>query len=591
MRLHLFLLLSRALSLLEARIQTSGALFELIQWSKINTDSKRIVDSVANREPESIQQAFLQRFAPVDRGVLAKLIAQDTSDSGVIDLIERLRAFQTEFFDAPGSEHGTKQLDLSPPWPVFLRDLQPEFQSISQEVHRLWSLLSREMKPDFVPSRSSFLPVPNPFQIPGDRFVEFYYWDTYWVIRGLLRSGLHNVAKDQLDNFVSLVSEHGKVPNGTRTYYLNRSQPPLLIQMAESYLDSTGDKAYIESILPLLLQEYDWWMGNRAIVVNGHVVNVYGSDTMTPRPESHVEDVTAWAKYMCSGQLEEGACVTATITEKVWCVMRGGENCYNDVFFNNIAAICESGWDHSSRWYDLSTFPQLMVPEVDDLVPVDLNTILAANERTLARFLHDVDPQQAAFFEQAFAERVLALESLFWDDEAHHYWDIFTSGRPKRGVQSVANYYPLYFKTYSATTDGQVRDEMLAQSLAQNGFLSQPIAAPATMTKTSREQWDWPNDWPPLNHMLVFGLTSSNSERCRALGNKLAVRWVRNVKSTFEETGFMFEKYDVLKPRTLGTGGEYATQRGFGWTNGALQDMLGGLDIFHVKRQIRRVKG
>ena len=111
------------------------------------------------------------------------------------------------------------------------------------------------------------LHLPHPFIVPGGRFREMYYWDTYWVLRGLLRCGMHATARGILSNFAHLIGAHGMVPNGNRTYYLGRSQPPLLAQMVRDYVDATGDADFVGEILPYLETEYRYWRDRHAVTV------------------------------------------------------------------------------------------------------------------------------------------------------------------------------------------------------------------------------------------------------------------------------------------------------------------------------------
>ena len=103
------------------------------------------------------------------------------------------------------------------------------------------------------------LHLPHPVVVPGGRFREIYYWDSFWIIRGLLQCEMYDTVKGMLLNFVHLIENHGKIPNGGRTYYLNRSQPPLFIQMVREYEQITGDTEFVKCILPQMVQEFTYW--------------------------------------------------------------------------------------------------------------------------------------------------------------------------------------------------------------------------------------------------------------------------------------------------------------------------------------------
>lgn len=121
---------------------------------------------------------------------------------------------------------------------------------------------------------SSFIPIKRPFVVAGGRFREPYYWDSYWIIHGLLRTGgsFTEIARHQIENFLDNVAHFGFVPNGARRYYLNRSQPPLLAQMVRIYIEFTGDTSILERGRALLVREHEWFETQRSVdvVVKGH---------------------------------------------------------------------------------------------------------------------------------------------------------------------------------------------------------------------------------------------------------------------------------------------------------------------------------
>lgn len=98
----------------------------------------------------------------------------------------------------------------------------------------------------------------------------------------------------------TLILRYGFVPNGGRIYYTSRSQPPLLTQMVALYYNHTSNLTFVESMLPALSMEYDFWMTNRSINLTLGTVNLYLSSTNTPRPESYAED-TITASQLQSG--------------------------------------------------------------------------------------------------------------------------------------------------------------------------------------------------------------------------------------------------------------------------------------------------
>ena len=54
--------------------------------------------------------------------------------------------------------------------------------------------------------------------IIGGRFKEQYYWDSFWIMEGLLESQLYEIAKAMLENFMDELDQFGFIPNGGRIY-------------------------------------------------------------------------------------------------------------------------------------------------------------------------------------------------------------------------------------------------------------------------------------------------------------------------------------------------------------------------------------
>lgn len=207
---------------------------------------------------------------------------------------EEIRRFVDENFDEAGSEFE----DWNPiDWrkePKFLKGIKdPNLRKFASDLNDIWKSLGRKMKEDVRINQDlySILYVPHPVIVPGGRFREFYYWDSYWIIKGLLLSEMHVTVRGMLTNFVSIVKEYGFIPNGGRIYYTMRSQPPMLTPMVKVYLDETNDVDWLKENLWLLEKEFNFWMTNRTVEVekNGHNYTLarYYENSSGPRPESY----------------------------------------------------------------------------------------------------------------------------------------------------------------------------------------------------------------------------------------------------------------------------------------------------------------
>lgn len=169
-----------------------------------------------------------------------------------------------ELEEVPKSELETK--------PAFLEKLDDVvIKEFVGKVIDIWPDLTRRYAGpgNCTECANSFIPVNRTFVVAGGRFREPYYWDSYWILEGLLRTGgdFIKISKNIVENFLDFVETIGFVPNGARIYYLNRSQPPVLTLMVKTYVDYTNDTSILKRALPLLIKEHEFWTKNRTVSV------------------------------------------------------------------------------------------------------------------------------------------------------------------------------------------------------------------------------------------------------------------------------------------------------------------------------------
>ncbi|MFN2571754.1 MAG: alpha,alpha-trehalase TreA [Gemmatimonadales bacterium] len=489
-----------------------GPLFSDVQLSGIFPDSKEFVDA-------------RPRFAPA--------VIQAHFDSARRTPGFELRAFVEQNFVMP-QPAGTGYHSLAS-------------QGLVDHINGLWAVLTRA--PDSVDARSSLIALPQPYVVPGGRFREIYYWDSYFTMQGLAQSGRTDLVKDMLDNFAYLIRTVGHIPNGNRTYYLTRSQPPYFAAMVALYAHAS-DTSHALPYLDALEKEYAFWMDGaeqlqpgqsyrRAVrMPDGVVLNRYWDDSAEPRPESYRPDVA----------------IGQTLPES----LRAG-------FYRNARATAESGWDFSSRWMrdpnDLRTL------ETTDLLPVDLNSLLYEEERVIAAlraFRHaDGDDAVARRFKNLAEQRQGAIRNLMY--EHGFFFDVrWRSGVRVSDRPSLAAAAPLYFGIATPEQGRFTANRLGAEFLKPGGFVTTNIQ--------SGQQWDGPNGWPPLEWLTIEGVRRYGRAD---LADKAAARWLGVIQRTYRSTGRMMEKYDVLHLEKKAGGGEYPTQDGFGWTNGVVLALCG----------------
>ena len=487
-----------------------GPLFADVQNARVFPDSKTFVDARPLEDPARIASEY----------------AAERGKPGF-----DLRAFVASHFVAPAP--------AATPVAAASADT-----TVTMEAHirALWPVLTRAAdRPD---PRSSLIPLPNPYVVPGGRFREVYYWDSYFTMLGLVESGRVDLVRSMLDNFAHLVTTVGHIPNGNRTYYLGRSQPPFFAAMVALYA-STQDTAHALRYLDALEREHAFWMDGaeklapgtawRRVVrlPNGAVLNRYWDDIPEPRPESFRED------YAVGQSVPEAR---------------------RETMYRNLRAGAESGWDFSSRW--MRDPKDLRSLEVIDLAPIDLNSLLYFAEREIAAQRRcrgrAGDAAAADHFDSLAVARRAALMASAYDSADGWFYDVrWRTAERVRDRPTLAGVVPLYFGLASAEQGNAVSTRLARDFLAPGGFVATLIP--------SGQQWDAPNGWPPLEWLAIEGARRYGRAD---VADSARARWLDLNRRVFRATGKMTEKYDVVDPARRAGGGEYPAQDGFGWTNG-----------------------
>ncbi|WP_448501166.1 alpha,alpha-trehalase TreF [Sphingomonas sp.] len=474
-----------------------GDLFVAVQERRIFADGKSFVDAVPKRAPEAILGDWRARGAMDDAA---------------------LRAFVLANFDVPGEAAAVVDQPARPARPML------------QHIRALWDELAR---PPVVPvAGSSALAFDGAHVVPGGRFREIYYWDSFFTMLGLKEDGRDDLIEGMIDGFVGLVERHGHVPNGARSYYISRSQPPFLYAMMG--LSKREEPEVLARRLDALIAEHRYWMaGGRVVAMaDGAMLNRYWDDRDTPRDESWREDIeTARA----SGRPEREV-------------------------YRHLRAGAESGWDFSSRW--LADGRTLASIDTTDMVPVDLNSLLYAMERDIAARCEALARDCARAFGKRADERRAGIERWLWSADEGRYGDFDRkTGRLRAGL-TAATAYPLFARVASEKRAARVAETIDARLIAPGGL--------RTSLFETGEQWDAPNGWAPLQWIAADGLLAYGHD---GPARRIAVAWVATVQRGYAGSGRLMEKYDVERLRP-GGGGEYPLQDGFGWTNGVTRAMI-----------------
>ncbi|MBM3209790.1 alpha,alpha-trehalase TreF [Candidatus Saccharibacteria bacterium] len=491
-----------------------GDLFSQVQARRVYDDGKTFVDLVPKKRVRQIVKEY-------------NLVKQDPN----FDLGDFVSRHFYEF--APHKEN--EGFIMSPA------------QNPREHVRQLWMQLERRNRKD----RGSLVAVPHEYVVPGGRFSEQFYWDSYFIMLGLAADGYWHMIDGMVRNYAYMIRKFGFIPTANRTYFLSRSQPPFFSHMVKLLGTHRGSKRTMVEYLPAMLSEYRFWMrGSRTLtdsvsmpardrvvrMPNGAILNRYYDNKTTPRPESQLEDIETAER---------------------------ARNANKQKIFLDLRAAAESGWDFSSRWFKNAQSIESIY--TTDIVPVDLNCLLYELEKTIGDTYAIMKQSMLAKKFHKFAERrAEAIRTYCWDENERFFMDYdFREGRSTAHV-TLAGVFPLYSGVASSEQARLVAERLERDFLKPGGLVMTLI--------DNGQQWDAPNGWAPLQWVAIVGLRNYGYHE---LAEEIKQRWIKTTEYVFSTRHKMIEKYDVVDESRVGGGGEYPLQDGFGWTNGvyaALKD-------------------
>ena len=399
--------------------------------SGIWSDAKAIADAMPKDKPEIILAAY------------ATAKTQPNFD---------LQTFANEHFEFQKAGESGFKSDTS--------------KSPQEHIKTLWEVLQR--KADEPKEGSSLIPLQHPYIVPGGRFNEIYYWDSYFTMLGLQVSNRTDLIEGMVKNFSYLIDTVGFIPNGTRNYYLTRSQPPFYSLMVDAV--SRKDSTRLLNYLPALEREYSFWMAgsdeiSEQMPVKRHllrindsiVLNRYFDSGTTPRPEAYKED-----SHLAADRTTQDGKV--------------------DVYVN-LRAGAASGWDFSSRWYEEEgDFSSTATARI---AAVDLNCLLYFMEGLLSRTYGMAgDSTKQQMYSDLAVNRAKKIQQVFWDTEAGFYMDYNYKLGQLSDEFTLAGVYPLFFNIATEEQAQQVKERIMTDFLKDGGLL--------TTLKDSGQQWDAP---------------------------------------------------------------------------------------------------
>lgn len=391
--------------------------------------------------------------------------------------------------------------------------LLPEDVAGAREyIHKFWPRLTRtHLKDD-----ESLLGLPKPYLVPAHEeghefdFNELYYWDSYFMVQGLLDDDHKELTMGILEDLISLFKQYKIIPNASRTYLTGRSQPPFLTTFIfDLYQRYTLSDKWLKNNIAVAKEEYEVvWMG-------------------TSKPNARQ-------------------------------VYRGLSR-YYDINYIHDLAEAESGWDLTPRFNRKAL----------DHLPVDLNALLYKYETDFARAARILgNTREAVKWEHAAKLRAITMHELMWDESRSLFYDFNYVKKKKGTVSSLASYYPMWA---GMVTDKQAKK--LVNSLRrfeQKGGLSTTDSMPLGqfVMGSVPTQWAYPNGWAPLQLLVIRGLQRYGYHED---ADRIAHKWLRTNLDWYKKHGVFLEKYNVVSPEKPPVKGVYPSQTGFGWTNSVFE--------------------
>lgn len=457
------------------------------------------------------------------QGVAPKKAMQLTQKAFSRQLLYHFYEFKTELNFVDPKVIGPT-LHLVPPVGYNLPFSIQDLQGLQDGLEHMWPILVRKTAPR---PGSSLLQVSEPILIAGGRFREGYYWDTYFGAEGLVASGRWKLAAAQLSNFVELINTYGLIPNGLRTYYLGRSQPPVVALLARLVYEGTRElepKARQEidhwlthDVLPALKKDYEnFWMKHRLDEKTG--LNFYSDQFNLPRPERHSHDVEAEL-----GQT-----------------------------YRDVRAEAESGQDHT----------ELFQGQASQIASVSLNSFLYGYEQNLA-WLSSMagDFMSEQKYSKAANVRQTQMTKYLWNQNLGVFQN-YHLGKSELMSGVSGDVFSTLF-TGVATLDQARRLAPAALGMLE---LSGGIAASTLVA--SDKQWDGRFGWAPFQMMAIQGLDNYGF---KADAQRIAKKWLGLNLKVFLKRGHFYEKLDLARMDIpIEDASKYPTQTGFLWTNGSL---------------------
>ena len=489
------------------------------------------------------------------------------------------------------------------PVPASLAKLHTECGVEIEHLPRVITQLG-DLRPEKDLKRPGLLYLPNPYVVPGGRFNEMYGWDSYFIVLGLLTDNRLELARGIAENYFFEIEHYGALLNANRTYFLTRSQPPLLADMireiheadlrptrlaatpdATTAQDGTAPKTlalhsnksnanqWLAHAYEVANRDYSLWtspihqatidgkptgLARYFDVGEGPVLEMADDSTYYPDALRYLLAHRDEARdYLVPASSPDSASCDKTLTAVCRAAEVDGTRLSRD-FYKGDRADRESGFDTTFRFGPFSG-------STHHYAPVCLNSLLYRYELDMAGFARELGkPADEKLWQQRAKARKAAIDKFLWDPSQHRYTDYDTVLKQHGTYIYASEFYPLWAGIASPK---QAADTLLDLSKLENGH------GLAMSTRNTGQQWDKPFGWAPNHYFAILGLRQYGYT---ADADRLAQKFRTDVETNYQREGTIREKYDVLTGSTTTqvTFGYKANGVGFGWTNGVYLRLL-----------------
>jgi alpha,alpha-trehalase len=425
----------------------------------------------------------------------------------------------------------------------------------------------------------------NPYVVPGGQFNEMYGWDSYFIIRGLLRDNHRDLAKGMVENFFYEIQHYGGVLNANRTYYLGRSQPPFLTSMILAVYQAEQaagqeDPQWLAKAYEFALKDYGQW--TKAPHLAGDTgLSRYFDEGDGPVPEimgdpSHYYRDVARFFLTHEGEKspylervgETGSPARQPVFDLQVCDSSLPRNKSSDCheyrvaltadFYKGDRSMRESGFDVSFRFGPYGA-------DTHHFAPVCLNSLLYKTEKDLEQISSMLGhPDEAREWSDRAALRRQRINKYLWDEQRGMFFDYNFAIQKRSTYEFATTFYPLWVRLAS-------KDQ--ARAVESHLGLFEQTGGLAMSTYKSGAQWDYPYGWAPIHLLAVEGLRRYGYD---SDADSISFKFLTTILHNFRRDHTIREKYDVVSQSDVThiVSGYRQNVTGFGWTNAVFLELL-----------------